>query len=163
MKKILIFLIIISSNSFASPISFNTNESGIINNATIPITINIVKATCTINNGLGIPTLIDLGTVGINNNKKIDIPIEFSNCNNVNNIEYNFNSILNYSFLGAGKFKTSNSNITLTLYNGDSVINNYKGTLSTVNGNVLFPLKINVLGTKAGAYQSAINLSLIYT
>ncbi|WP_305464155.1 hypothetical protein [Photobacterium leiognathi] len=119
MKKSLIFLIIISSYSFASPISFNTNELGIINNANIPITINIVKATCTINNnGLGIPTLIDLGKVEINNNKKIDIPIEFSNCNNVNNIEYNFNSILNYSFLGSGKFKTSNSNITLTLYNG---------------------------------------------
>lgn len=160
--KILLIFLFYSSLAFSASVTHHTNESGEINSINLPITINIIKATCSINNDLGIPSVVNLGNSNIHQDKFVSFPISFSNCNNVNEIDYEFSQISNYLFIGNGMFHTSNSDILLTLYNGDSILYNYKGNIKMNSNNVTIPFKIKVTGNKAGAYHSAINLSLIY-
>ncbi|MHA6607411.1 hypothetical protein [Photobacterium damselae] len=112
---------IFSPYTFSASKTYYTNNVGVISDVNIPISINIIKSTCDINNGVGIPSLVNLGNISLGQEKRIPIQLTFSNCLNVNKIDYEFKPISSFNFIGNGIFSTSNPNINLTLYDGNNI------------------------------------------
>ncbi|MBP2701004.1 hypothetical protein [Photobacterium lucens] len=163
MKLLIIPFYFLSICAFASSLSFNTNQVGDIDGINIPLSVKIIKSTCTINGGAGIPNLVNLGNAKINESKRVAVPIKFTDCYNVNSVNFEFSAISSYNFIGNGKISTSNPNINLTLYNENNIISNYKGSVNISHDQGLFPLNIDIIGKSAGSYTSAVNLTIIYT
>lgn len=161
MMKILWLTLCFSPLAMSAPTQHSANDSGVVN-VNIPLSINVIKSTCTINNGAGIPPLVVLGNTSLNTEKKVSMPIDFSHCSNVNSLQFKFSALAGYPFLGGGKFSTSTPGTILTLYQDTDVLSTYQGTTQVTSGHGLLPFYISINSNTAGTYKSAINLSIIY-
>ncbi|MGR5187045.1 hypothetical protein ACPV3S_17135 [Photobacterium damselae] len=160
---ILLLIMTFSQLSLSQPLNKNVDDNGNIN-IDIPININVIKTTCVINNGMGIPLLVDFENVRTTQNKTVRMPLKISNCSNVSKIAYTFKPVGKFTFEGNGSFLTSNSGVKISIFDNSTLLSNYKGESLINNGNGIIPINFTAIASPGtvGAFTSSINLSIIY-